>query len=161
MAGLRVELGDLRPIVAQLDKLKRTLRNRILRQAMVKAARIMAKAVKQNAPKEIGTDTYSRARAGQLKRSIGFKVSTSKNGVVTAIAGPRRGFRIVLGARIRGKNTGKAVAYDPVKTAHLVEFGSVHAAAKPFIRPAMEASRDAVIEAIVSTIQAGIERLGK
>jgi HK97 gp10 family phage protein len=162
MAGaMRVEIGNLGELRGQLDVLKRTLRNRILRQAAVKAARIMAKLAKQNAPVEIGTDNLSRARAGQYKRSIGWKVAILKDGSIVAIAGARRGFRKVIGVRVRGKNVGKEVVTDPAKIAHLVEFGSVRSQARPHIRPAIEAAKGPILEAVTSTIQAGLERLNK
>ncbi len=159
MAGFYIELTGMTELVRKLDLFKRSMRNRILRQAAVKAARILARNAKQNAPIEVGDDNLSRARAGLLKKSIGFKVTTGKDGTIVAMAGPRRGFRKNIGVRVRGKNVGKEVVYDPARTSHLVEFGSVHAAAKPFLRPAMEDSKAEIVEAVASTIQAALERL--
>ena len=147
--------------IKQLDALKAAVGRRILRQAMGKAARIVAKAAKRFAPREIGTDELGRARAGQLKKSMGQRVKTYSNGTVLAIIGPRHGFRKLIGIRTRGKDKGNAVYYDPARTAHLIERGTSHSAAQPFLRPALESTREQVTQAIVETIQEGIEREGQ
>jgi HK97 gp10 family phage protein len=81
-----------------------------------------------------GLLTYN---GGALKKSIGHKVRVYKRAVV-AIVGPRDGFRERIGTVSRGKNKGKPIYNNPSKYAHLVELGTRHSKAQPFLRPAAE-----------------------
>lgn len=76
--------------------------------------------------------------AGLLKKSLGAVIRQRK-GVVLAVAGPRSGFKVALGKVTRGPNKGATVYKNPTRYAHLVEFGTVHSAAKPFMTPAWNA----------------------
>jgi len=79
--------------------------------------------------------------SGLLKKSLGIGVRKVK-GRTTARIGPRTGF-----AKVVTRN-GKEVRSDPNKYSHLVEFGTSHSAAKPFIRPAEESAKGEVIDAM-------------
>lgn len=94
---------------------------KFLRPAVTKGTRVIAKAVKREAP----------AETGLLKKSIGSKVVTYKSGTVVGIAGPRKGFkRPVVVSRAAGKgeqkgSAGVRVVYrNPTKYAHLVHGGT-------------------------------------
>jgi hypothetical protein len=98
-----------------------------------------------------------RVRYGILKRSLGRVIKTYRqSGATVGVVGPRKGFRVII--------KGKPV--DPVKYAHLVEFGrkavtvkkkkvlsdgekvygkSVRAALPwPYLRPAFDINREKV-----------------
>lgn len=152
VTGLQDAFDQLHTLVAKVQKA-------ILRKAMNKAGSIVLKEMKKHAPVEVGRDELSRARAKTLKKSLGKKVkSYAKKGVVIVVVGPRRGFRKQVGVRKRGNNVGQPVYYDPSKTSHLVEKGTSHAAAKPFARPARDNTEQKVFDAIVQTIQEGLEQ---
>ncbi len=102
--------------------------------------------------------------AGLLRKSIGLTVR-GKTGSVTARVGPRTGFRVSLGIKIARVTKGKRVkgqpyeAYkDPVRYAHFVELGNSRNAAKPFIRPAVEASKGAIIEGLAKGYARGLDK---
>jgi HK97 gp10 family phage protein len=118
---------------------------------------------------------YAPKRTGALRESIGAIVKTNKRtGDTFAVVGPRRGY--YRGGAIIGKGADGRGADVPANYAHLVEFGH-HAvtpkkgttrrkktatslgfiAAKPFMRPALTASRSAVGDELVKGVKAGLE----
>ena len=111
-------------------------------------AKPITKAAKGRAP--VGTGRHS----GLLKKSIGARVKKVR-GITSARIGPRTKMAVSLGTKIARKTKGNRVAgqpyeamKDPNKYAHLVEFGTSHSAAKPFIRPALDSSRNEAFEAM-------------
>lgn len=96
-------------------------RNRIARPAIREASGEIRKKAKANAPKETGL----------LKKSIKNVVRTGKTGVY-AVIGPANGFKQEV------VRDGRTVMSDPAKYAHLVEYGTTHSAAKPYLRPAYD-----------------------
>lgn len=81
-----------------------------------KAVRRALKAGINEITKVVAKDAKSRVpkRTGQLKKSIGRKVTVKKDGSkVIGFVGPRSGFRVVI----------NGVPVNPIKYAHLVEFG--------------------------------------
>lgn len=134
--------GDVQ-LMRRFKELPAKLQKKHGRRGVAKAARIVVKAAKANAPK----------RSGQLKKSLGYRPKTYKSGVF-AIVGPRKGFRI----NINGK------PHDPAKIAHLVEMGhgGPHAAPeKPFLRPAMDSTRGQQMAVIGEAMRVGIEAEAK
>ena len=104
--GVSVRIEGLPAVLAQLGKLKPAKLNAIARGGLKKAARMMVKAVKARLqPGGRGYET------GALRKSIGFKVGTAKDGHSYAVVGPQRAFK------------GKQVGRDPANYAHLIEYG--------------------------------------
>lgn len=144
-----IKLTGLNTALASLDLVSTKLRKRILRRAFTKAARIVAKKAKSKLPNK-STATYTTnqtqriyQRYGLLKKSIGSKVRTNrKTGDVYVVIGPRKGF----------KENGR----NPEKYAHLVEYGTRHSKARPFLRPALKESKQQIIELIKNEIFSGI-----
>lgn len=148
--GLRVKVklddAAVSALAYRLSELSTKRATAAVRKGVDKATQMVSADAKTRVPK----------RTRQLRKAIGRRVRKYRAGaVVVGLVGPRRGFRIVL-------PNGKTV--DPVKYAHLVEFGrravtakkklladklggvvfgkSVRAAApKPFLRPAYDANR--------------------
>lgn len=95
---------------------------------------------------------------GELKRSIGFAVRQYRKGRLTfGVVGPRRGF----GVPDESTKTGMT---DPANYAHLVEYGHAVAGnaagwveAKPFMRPAWDATAPTVMKLLGQELGAGIE----
>jgi len=145
--------GDKAVLRALRDLPERPAR-RVLRSALAAGGRVMAKAARAKCPTETGT----------LKKSIGQRVWTSKDkrGVGVTV-GPRKGFRRPVsrvGGKLKAGKRGAAGAKqrDPVKYAHLVEFGTERAPAKAFMRPAFDTTRSGVKSATMTKVAAGIER---
>ena len=117
-------LADLE---ARLERLgKQSTRNKMMRPAVRAAMSAVSKAAKANVIQE----------SGLLKQSIGVKIKTYK-AVVFGVAGPRTGFtEHVIRVAPSGEKVG--VKANPVNYAHLVEFGTAHSPAHPFMRPAFD-----------------------
>lgn len=136
----KVQVQGAKQVIKRLNKLKRGVKNKILRKAITKSCQPVAKAAKANTPIETGL----------LKKSLGHKVKTYKDDVV-GIVGPRRGMGKVVTVR------GRKVYRDPVKYAHLVERGTVDSKPQPFLLPAWESNKQAISQILTNEIRQGIE----
>ena len=121
---------------------------RVLRKAINAGANQVVRRAKALVPVESGT----------LKRSIGKKVGTSRDkSHVYAVIGPREDQKYVT--FIDGKKR------DPANYVHLVELGTEHSAAKPFLRPAIESTRGEVVSAMSKkagpAIDIEVKKLGR
>lgn len=105
---------------------KQSTRNRMLRPAVREAVGVIRKMAKDNVIEETGL----------LKQSIGTKIKTYKD-VVFGVVGPRTGFKEGV-FRVLEDGRKVAVISDPVRYAHLVEFGTSKQKAYPFMRPAYD-----------------------
>jgi HK97 gp10 family phage protein len=110
---------------------------------------------------------------GLLKKSIGLTVRKGKNGITSRV-GARSGFKIEIGKQTARSNRyaktrkgkllvtkkgGQYTVYkDPSKYSHLVEYGTSHSAAKPFIRPAVESNESAITEGLANGYEKGMEK---
>ena len=89
---------------------------------------------------------------GLLKKSLGVKTyKDGKKGAVSTTVGARKGFREVV------EVDGKRRVRDPQKYAHLVEFGTQRTAARPFLRPALQAIEGDIDGEYAALVFAGIE----
>lgn len=110
-----------------------------------------------------GKKVFRYGTTGQIKKSLGYRVATSKKtGAVYAIIGPRRGFKIMaFKAYHKPKRSVEAqrnvlVPVNPTNYSHLVEKGFTAklwrsgklrpVAGKPFLKPALDANRSQVEE---------------
>lgn len=114
--------------------------------------------------------TSNEDNPGLLKKSIGLNVRKIRGRLqnatrYTARVGPRTGFgvstgikvaRITKGRKIKGMTYGGRK--DPVKYAHLVELGTSHSAAKPFLRPAMDAAEPQIITEMAKGYEKGLAK---
>ena len=116
---------------AALRELGGAVASRLGDNAVRAGARVLANEVKVRAPVQTG----GRVQGGRLKKSI--KVSTQ-----------------------RQKRSGEAIAavVSDVFYAKFVEFGTAHASANPFMRPAMDTAGQAVLERINTNLWNGIQR---
>lgn len=121
-----------------IQKIGARMRVEMAREAIVTAATPMLNAAKRHAEKSRDT--------GALVQSIGFRVKPyKKNGGMFCVVGPRRGFRGPDGR-------------DPVKYAHLVEFGHMTeksglVAVQPFMRPAWQETKGRMIDDIAKVFR--------
>jgi hypothetical protein len=96
-------ITGLQDAVASLHDLRHSVRNRILRRALTAGAKPIIKAARQIVP----------VRTRQMKKALGSTIRAYVSGIVVAIIGVRKGFRVVI--------DGKPV--DPSKYLHLVLYG--------------------------------------
>lgn len=112
-AYLHISLVGDKELIAKLNSLGSKVYRKVIKQASRKAFAPVIKSAREKAPKE----------SGLLKKSIGVKQKAyPRNGRFVTIVGPRTGF-----AKTVVVNTPfgpKKIKRDPVKYAHLVEFGT-------------------------------------
>jgi HK97 gp10 family phage protein len=97
---------------------------------------------------------------GLLTKSIGLNVKKVK-GQLTARIGPRAGFRATVRRSRKdrfGKTFHRMEVANPLHYAHLVEFGTSHSSAQPFIRPAIEQTKDQVVAAMAASLEKHLMR---
>jgi HK97 gp10 family phage protein len=111
------------------------------------------------------------ADTGLLAKSIGLTVRRVRRKLqnvnrYTARVGARTGFRKEVERTSTFKtSSGKVVTRkrkemaDPTKYAHLVEYGTSHSAAKPFIRTALESAESEIIDGLAKGYEKGMEKI--
>ena len=145
---LTVEIVGLKGVEDALSQAGPKLAKRALRKALVAGADLFEAAAKKNAP--ILAKASPNRRPGELRDAIDMTVKLSgkqESGVA------RVGLR-------RGKGKGKG-SQSPAVWGSLVEFGSIHGAAQPFMRPAFEQAKTRAQEVFTDEIRKGVETLDK
>lgn len=184
---IKVDLSSLKNLIEEIKKIENKIRNKAVRTALNKGAKIFVKAARNKAkePPRI----QPRGKNGKIirKKMIKLSKTLSKSidvrvkqfrttGNAYAIIGPKR----------RAGRTVKGEIKVPSKYAHLVEFGTaphpigkgsitsealikngrgfksvggIHPGArpKPFMRPAYDASRSAMLNQIETVLKDAIE----
>lgn len=145
---IQVSKASIRNIRASLDALPNELLRSSEKAVLRAGAKPIEKAAKAKAP----------VRDGTLKKSIGTNVKTV-NGVTSARVGPRTGVKgRSLGFRKNKKGVMTERFADPNKYSHLVEFGTSHSPAKPFIRPAIDTASGEVVDAMAAGLDKHLTR---
>jgi HK97 gp10 family phage protein len=135
---------ELRRAIEALPKeLKRTVESSALRAGMTP----VRKSAAANLSRSMDT--------GLLKKSLGLTVKKTRKGQLTARVGARSGFT----QTVTRKGRSKPEKVNPVKYAHLVEYGTSKAPAKPFIRPAVESNSGAILEGMAKGYAKGMDRV--
>ncbi len=130
-------VSGFRELDVLLRKLGPKVETRVLQNATLAAARVMAKSVKGNAPKGSGKQSPSSKKYGRLSRNISTKV------LRIAKAKGRRGARVSTGNAFWGL---------------FLEFGTRFISARPWFRPAIDQSSDAALLKLRGNIGRGVER---
>jgi HK97 gp10 family phage protein len=151
--GISIDVQGLSELQAKLDALTQKQADRCIRAALKAGAVIEQAAIAERAPVKDGTG--GSLPVGALKLDIIVHLAKDAQGAYSAIIGPGKltkhvarwveyGHRIVRGAKLRkgGKHTGDVPAH-------------------PFIRPAYEATRQAVTTAICTTLATELEKSSK
>ncbi len=164
MAGAGVRLSGFKELDRALSKLPEELAKTAEAAALREGMKPVKREVTARAPTGKGKE------AGLLKRSIGLNVRKNKRGSAekgryTARVGPRTGFKIAVGTAIAKVTKGKrrkgqpyTVYKDPTKYAHLVELGTSHSAADPFIRSGTAAAEPEVLNGLVRGYEKGLSK---
>jgi HK97 gp10 family phage protein len=136
MAQSRI-LG-LNAIKRKLEELPAQLRRKAYRSALSSGARVIAKAAKRK---------VGKGESGMLKKSIGIKyLPATTRSQALGLVGPKRGNGGIYNGKLR----------NPTRYAHLVEKGTRHSAAKPFLRPAMIETQSEVFSKMSAMIERAI-----
>lgn len=150
-----IKFYGLKGIQDALKKLPAELQKTTEMVALRAGAKPILAAAKSNAK--------SSEDSGLLMKSLGINVRKGRSGefrhVYTARIGARKGFKKYLGTFATGKRAGRSRYQDPSKYDHLVELGTSHSAAKPFIRPAVESSKSEVLTEIAKGYDKGLARV--
>lgn len=134
-----IGLADIKRRIEQLPK---QLQRKAYRSALSSGARIIAKSAKR----KIG-----KGESGLLKKSIGIKyLPATTRSQALGLVGAKRG----KGGVYKGERR------NPTRYAHLVEKGTVHSAAKPFLRPALIETQGEVFAKMASMIERVVMRSG-
>ena len=116
--------------IRQFRELSQKVQRDVLRKAIRSAARIVVKDARNRVP----VDT------GALRKAVGSSVKIGGNGLFAVAS---------VGVRRRQKGA-------PARRAHLIEFGSQHNAAHPFLRPALVSQKDQVAKQFSEQVQVQI-----
>src|SRR5262249_25938573 len=105
---IKARVAGVDALVRSLQEFGRGVRNRVLRKALKKGARLIIQQARQLVPMQTGL----------LKKSLGVVMRTYKrSGAVVAIIGPREDFKTTA------TMGGRSFNIDPAYYAHLVERG--------------------------------------
>ena len=129
MADMYAQIIGDKQLLANLNALAPKVKKRIMKPAMRKGGQVIAKRAKLKVPK----------RSGFLRKAL--RALPTKNGNV----------KIYVNPKVSGWYKEEFVR--PAKYAHLVEFGTQDAAAKPFLRPALNEGKDDAFKAVTAEAQ--------
>ena len=143
---ITVEIQGLKGVEDALAQAGPKLAKRALRRALKAGGDILLASAKSRAP--LLKEATKQLKPGDLRDSIGMKIALSakqERGTVTI--GP-------LKDKAKGKDS-------PGTWGMYVEFGSVHGAAQPFMRPGFDTASQAALDAFTEVIREGVETLNK
>jgi len=146
--GVEMFLSGFEEVGRYLDRVDVKTRDKVIVPALRKAQRALVTAMRQKVP----------TRFGLLKRSLGVVVKRFRGGrVVWSRAAPR------TGPRYRGEfiADGKRVVADPVRYAHLVEFGypSIGLPVQSFSRNTFRNEAPGEVNRFGRRVQTAIEKI--
>ncbi len=145
---MKVEGPD--SFVKLADQLGQKEMLRVVQAAMRKGGRVLVKAAKDN------LKTGGHEKESLLRKSIAMKQKSYRQQVVSLVIGPARGYgETILYQDPRPGRQPRLVYEDPVFIAHLIEFGTVHAPAYPFMRPALDERGPDAVEKTRSEVEKG------
>lgn len=147
---MSIRITGAKELASAIASLPREFQSTAEFQALGSGAKVIAKNAAARVP--VGE--------GDLKKSIGTNVK-GKPGFRTARIGPRAGSEKTIGVIARGPNKGKARKKRPNNYSHLVEFGTAHSPARPFISPAVEQSAGDVMEVMAKGYTKALDRIAK
>lgn len=140
MSMAQSRIIGLDAIKRKLEALPEQLRRKAYRSALSSGARVIAKAAKRK---------VGKGESGLLKKSIGIKyLPATTRSQALGLVGPKRGNGGIYNGQRR----------NPTRYAHLVEKGTRHSAAKPFLRPAMIETQSEVFMKMSAMIDRAIAR---
>lgn len=149
--AVKFQVDGLAPVLKLLGQFRRGAANRILRAAITKASRLVRQIAASKVP----------VKTGALKKSLGVKIKTYRDGRTIGVIGPRtdvKGKPPKYRKLYRVPGSKKKVLRNPSMYAHLVEFGTKRSRPRPFMRPAYEAAKAQVASVVIRELKAGIAK---
>lgn len=144
---IRGQVDGLRELVSSLHKLDTKVRKKTVRKMCAEAGKLILKRAKSLAAKETGL----------LRKSLGRKVKVYRSGVAVAVVGPRSDSKFrQLVTRTKNRRKPRTEMANPIKYAHLVEQGTTHSRALPFLRPAIAGQQAALREAMANVVKGAL-----
>lgn len=142
-SAIRFKIEGVDDLLKTLKELPTRIERRVLRKAINFATTPVLRKAKSGIPVRTGKlkRAFGRLPAGELPRGL---KRLRRKGNVFVVLQPRKGFEDSKG--------------NPIKYAHLVEFGTNDAAAHPFLRPALTSSRFEFIKRLRQKLQEGIAK---
>lgn len=163
MATATVKIEGIKNLQRSLASLPDALQKAAEKAVLRSGGKIIEKSAKSKVP----TSTQFYLHSGLLRDSIGTNVKKVR-GITSARIGPRKGFRVKIGTAVARKTKGKKTKgetydkfQDPLRYSHFIELGTSRAPAKPFIRPALEATKGDVIGAMSDGLDKHLTRVAK
>ena len=161
MTGAKLQVTGLHALDAQLTQLSKAAGRAALKRGLAKAAAPLVEKMKAAAP--VLSGDLRRAIVASPKSTAGDSGKAAFAAAMRA-GGTRAGAVIALRDANR-ENGGKPAAVlfvgvsgAPASVAHLYEFGSSHQPARPFMRPAWDGDRDAMLARIKADLTAEITK---
>lgn len=150
--GASFKLSGGAELSEALSKLGEKVRKKIIRSAVTAGAQVVKKRAKEIANAKNIKDT------GALIKNIAGKVEKQRNADYVQInIGVRHGQK--RDEKKRAKKQGRAtVDVDDPFYWFMHEFGTSKMAARPFIRPAFEESKDRVLDVMVDKVRDGLAK---
>lgn len=147
-----VEIKGLQQLGRALNSIPAVLATRIMREALHAAGDVMAAAAEATAP----------VRTGALREDVIVKVHVSgdlRSNYVLVGPGYDRGDLKVRGVRRNRRGQLEAVVdttESPGVYGKFLEFGTKNMSARPWLRPAFEASKQEAVEVFTEFVRAGL-----
>lgn len=146
--SVTVRVEGLRELGERMRRLSSEVALKVSARATNKAAQLIKKQAKTNIQTSPSVDQGDLLRSVIVKKIPKSQTNLTSEHIVTVRG---RGKKVKEGA--------KAQATAP--HAHLVEFGTVHMPAEPFLRPAFQQEKGFAFGVIKSTLEEGIEKAAK
>ena len=144
---IKVEVHGLKGVEEALSQAGPKLAKRAMRKALQAGGELLMNSAKSRAPVLKGPGTRHR-QPGELRDSIGMKIKLSPK---------EEAGRVSVGP-LKDKSKGRQ---SPGVWGMFVEFGSVHGAAQPFMRPGFDSAAKPALDAFTDVIRANVETLDK
>lgn len=148
--AITIEVKGMAELAKNLREIPAQLSTKVMRGALHAAGDVIANAAEATAP----------VRTGQLREDIVTKVYVSGDLSFNSVrVGP--GYdRNKLPVRKRGAHAGRAdTSASPGVYGKFLEFGTRHMAARPWLRPAFELSKEEAVNVFISYIRAGLQAI--
>ncbi|NNF65984.1 MAG: hypothetical protein HKM98_00580 [Gammaproteobacteria bacterium] len=158
MAQGEIQIDGLKELDRKLKSLHEDARWPTLRRALMKSSNPIVKTARNLVSK----------RSGALARSIGkySKKGRFNDEIGTVSVGPKRNVKAAVslyqqyyGKRATGSKSKKK--RDGIRHGHLIEFGTKHSPARPFLRPAFHANVTRVVKGFSAELKKSIAKTVK
>lgn len=151
MGKVLFHIGGLKELRNRALKLDSKLRRKIYTKAVKAGGKIVVAEAQQLAP----------VRTGAVRRSIVHRMSSKPSKGLFGVKVTVKGGKLGLSSnRVARRKKGKRATYNPdavERYYRFTELGTKYHPAKPYLKPSLEHTAPKVLEAIRSTMAAGIE----